>query len=262
MTWALILGLLAACPPKHGTSSIDSTAAAPPTDPTASETTKSVDPWQVTCPEGAILKDQPSPYAGYFDRWCELDGLRHGRRIFVEDNVLTVDEQYLNGVPRITRIYYPNGAPVAESFLNEQSQQVGVWRRWNQEGQLIKEAHWQNGSLLEAESRCFTDNGQPTSCVKPVEVDHGGKIPIFPEQLQCTAHSDCVIVDAIHGCGCGGGGSATTINRFNAPNLRRKIKETYPDTVCPAVESGHATCVYAYPVCMGGQCRIVQKEYW
>ena len=85
-----------------------------------------------------------------------------------------------------------------------------------------------------------------------IYLDNGINIGLPVRMLQyCEQDDDCVRVS--DGCGCGGGGQDTTINKESLDYWNDNSKRV----ICPAVMSGHWTCS-AEPKCIDNVCKLVE----
>jgi len=83
---------------------------------------------------------------------------------------------------------------------------------------------------------------------------------IHTEELACQSHADCVIINAVDGCGCSAGGFDGVANKKYAAEIRERIRSAYHDQHCPTVMNGDPACIGVLPYCHEGQCRLAREE--
>jgi hypothetical protein len=71
---------------------------------------------------------------------------------------------------------------------------------------------------------------------------------------KCSTDSDCIIVKG-DCCGCGMGGTATTINKKFKKEWEDKLSKECKETVCLAVISDHPSC-FKKPKCINNVCEL------
>jgi hypothetical protein len=83
---------------------------------------------------------------------------------------------------------------------------------------------------------------------------------VKPEELKCQAHSDCVRIEKIDGCGCSAGGFDGVANKKYEKIILERISAAHPDTKCLTVMNGDPACIGVIPYCHQGICRLAHKH--
>lgn len=91
--------------------------------------------------------------------------------------------------------------------------------------------------------------------IKSTRITPKTKIINNNEILACSSDSDCISVRA-DSCGCTAGGKATSINK----NYQDQWEKDHPGKICPAVMSGHWTCLKVTPRCISNECKLVKRD--
>jgi len=88
-------------------------------------------------------------------------------------------------------------------------------------------------------------------------IEEDQKEPLKDDDIYiCKENRECVMVSA-DCCGCGMGGTTTTINKDYLNYWENKLNAECKPIACLAVISNHWTC-FATPKCVDGRCQLVE----